>query len=65
MIAIPPFTKMPNGFVKDATGSIVVTCSELEVCTLYSENEIEKDGHFICPKCGRLGQRMVEFSWNK
>ena len=25
-------------------------------------SEVDKDGHFMCPNCGRLGQRMVEAS---
>jgi hypothetical protein len=28
----------------------------------YNESDIDKDPHFICPKCGRLGLRMEEYN---
>ena len=41
----------------------VLACSEETDCPLrFSEREVNKDGHFICPNCGRLGQRMIEAS---
>ena len=55
-----PFRVNESGFVEDVTGSRVIVCSEDTDCTLrFSEREAEKDGHFMCPACGRLGQRMV------
>jgi hypothetical protein len=49
--------------VVDATDSIVLVCSEETECALrFSEREVNKDGHFMCPDCGRLGQRMIEAS---
>jgi len=59
-LARPPFQHTERGHVRDSTGSLVITCSEESLCLLFSEDEVEKDGHFMCPKCGRLGQRMVE-----
>lgn len=62
-LAIRPFLPGKGGFVIDAEGSVVLTCSEDTDCGyLFSEREVEKDGHFMCPGCGRLGQRMVEAS---
>ncbi len=58
--AILPLHLDPSGFVRDSTGSLVLACNEEAVCFLYSEKEIEKDGHFTCSECGRLGQRMTE-----
>ena len=58
--SIPPFRLDPAGFVRDSTGSLVLACNEERVCYFFSETEIEKDGHFMCSKCGRLGQRMIE-----
>ena len=47
--------------VKDATGANVLICSEDRECgTFWNEKQIDVDPHFICPTCGRLGQRMVE-----
>jgi hypothetical protein len=60
--AIRPFS-LGKVFVLDATGSVVLACDEEATdCPLFSEREVEKDGHFMCPVCGRLGQRMVEAS---
>ena len=62
-LAVPPFHVNSADFVIDATGSTVLTCSEETDCPLrFSEREVNKDGHFICPNCGRLGQRMIEAS---
>jgi len=47
--------------VYDATGSIVLVCDEDTHCGgVWAEREVNKDPHFICPNCGRLGQRMEE-----
>jgi hypothetical protein len=59
-LARPPFARAERGHVRDSTGSLVITCDDEILCMLFSEREVEKDGHFLCPKCGRLGQRMVE-----
>ena len=59
-LARPPYQKADHGHVRDSTGDIVITCDDEILCTLFSEREVEKDGHFMCPTCGRLGQRMVE-----
>jgi hypothetical protein len=59
-LARPPFQRAERGHVRDATGSLVITCDDEILCMLFSEREVDKDGHFMCPKCGRLGQRMVE-----
>jgi hypothetical protein len=62
-LAVPPFHVNGADFVIDSTGSTVLACSEETDCPLrFSEREINKDGHFICPNCGRLGQRMIEAS---
>ena len=58
--AKPPYHLSLHRFVRDSIGDIVITCDDEILCTLFSEREVEKDGHFMCPKCGRLGQRMVE-----
>jgi len=58
--AVPPFRAAPP-WVVDASGSLVLACSESTNCPhRYSENAVDADAHFICPNCGRLGQRMVE-----
>lgn len=60
-LAVRPFRITDAGLVIDANGSTVLACSEVTDCPLrFAEREVEKDGHFICPNCGRLGQRMVE-----
>lgn len=59
-LAKPPYQKAECGHVRDSIGDVVITCDDEILCTLFSEREVEKDGHFMCPKCGRLGQRMVE-----
>ena len=60
-LAVPPFRYFVGGFVKDEAYSTVLVCSEDGDCPLrFSEREVEKDGHFMCPNCGTLGQRMVE-----
>jgi predicted RNA-binding Zn-ribbon protein involved in translation (DUF1610 family) len=47
--------------VYDATGSIVLVCDEDTHCGgVWAEREVNKDPHFTCPNCGRLGQRMEE-----
>jgi len=62
-LAVRPFHVNGADFVIDATGSTVLVCSEETDCPLrFSEREVNKDGHFICPNCGRLGQRMIEAS---
>ena len=62
-LAVRPFHVNGADFVIDATGSTVLACSEETDCPLrFSEREVNKDGHFICPNCGRLGQRMIEAS---
>lgn len=60
MIPVYPL-RIESGRVIDATGTCVLACSADTDCPMrFSEREIEKDGHFMCPNCGRLGQRMVE-----
>ena len=59
-LAKPPYRRTARGHVCDSTGSLVITCDDEILCMLFSEEEVEKDGHFMCPKCGRLGLRMVE-----
>lgn len=59
-LAKPPYQKAECGHVRDSTGSLVITCDYESLCMLFAEREVEKDGHFMCPECGRLGQRMVE-----
>lgn len=60
-LATDPFTVDSFGFVKDATGSRVLVCAEDSDCPLrFSERAVDANGHFTCPNCGRLGQRMVE-----
>jgi hypothetical protein len=59
-LARPPFVGAERNHVRDSTGSLVITCSDESLCMLFSEREVDKDGHFMCPTCGRLGQRMVE-----
>ena len=62
-LAVRPFHVNGADFVIDATGATVLACSEETDCPLrFSEREVNKDGHFICPNCGRLGQRMIEAS---
>lgn len=59
-LAVKPY-RVDGSFVKDANGSTVLACSEDTDCpNRYAEREVEKDGWFMCPLCGRLGQRMVE-----
>jgi hypothetical protein len=59
-LARSPFVRAERNHVRDSTGSLVITCSDEILCMLFSEDEVDKDGHFMCPRCGRLGQRMVE-----
>lgn len=59
-LAKPPYQRAARGHVCDSTGSLVITCDDEILCMLFSEREVDKDGHFMCPECGRLGQRMVE-----
>lgn len=59
--AVLPFRVNAHGRVEDATGSQVMVCSEDTDCPLrFNERSVDADGHFMCPNCGRLGQRMVE-----
>jgi len=58
--AVPPFTRSGQ-FVTDATGSRVLVCGDWGICqALYNEFAVDEEGFFICPICGRLGQRMIE-----
>lgn len=58
--ARPPFT-LRNGFVFDADDSRVICCSQDDGCPrLWKEEAVDADPHFMCPDCGRLGQRMDE-----
>ena len=60
-IARLPFHVNAQGFVVDAAGSRVLVCSEDTDCALrFNELAVDSDGHFMCPNCGRLGQRMVD-----
>jgi hypothetical protein len=63
--AIAPFHVNAHGWVVDATGSRVLVCAgwcagDMDCPLRFNEREVDADGHFICPNCGRLGQRMVE-----
>lgn len=61
-LAVGPFVQR-EGFVVDANGSRVVVCSleYPDLCDrLYAEDAVDAGAWFICPKCGRLGQRMEE-----
>ena len=63
LLAVAPFTPDAYGGMKDAEGDRVITCNdECPPCTLYKERMVDADGWFMCPKCGRLGQRMDEAS---
>jgi hypothetical protein len=63
LLAVAPFTPDAYGGMKDADGDRVITCNdECPPCTLYKEPMVDADGWFMCPKCGRLGQRMEEAS---
>lgn len=58
--AVLPFTIRGNN-VYDADGSRVIVCSEDRLCSrMFKEEKVDADWHFICPECGRLGQRCVE-----
>lgn len=61
-LAVRPFTEHFGGFVRDANGSLVVTCFDDHICELYASRELDalENAHFTCPYCGRLGQRMEE-----
>ena len=60
-LGVLPFQVHKNGFVVDASGARVLVCSEDTDCTLrFNERDVDSDAHFMCPNCGRLGQRMVE-----
>lgn len=60
-LAVPPFRLGDYNRVLDANGARVLACSEETTCPLrFAEPAVEKDGHFVCPNCGRLGQRMTE-----
>jgi hypothetical protein len=61
--AVAPFYPDAYGGMTDADGDRVITCDEsFPPCDFYKEKMVDSDTHFICPKCGRLGQRMVEAS---
>jgi hypothetical protein len=63
VLAVDPFTPDAYGGMRDADGDRVITCNdECPPCTLYKENMVDADAHFICQKCGRLGQLMEEAS---
>lgn len=60
-----PFTvvlplSLRGQFVVDATGSVVLTCSDDRQCALYRAEGIDAFPLFICPACGRMGCRMDE-----
>jgi len=58
--AVPPL-RAEGKVVKDSTGSRVLVCAEDTDCFMrFNERMVDSDGHFCCPNCGRLGQRMVE-----
>lgn len=60
--AVPPFTRGDYGYWLDATGDLVLVCSNDGDCQKrYAEDKVDSDPHFICPECGRLGQRMEEY----
>jgi len=61
MLGVLPFRVNERGFVEDATGARMLVCSEDTDCAFrFSERAVDADAHFVCPSCGRLGQRMVE-----
>ena len=63
LLAVGPFSHGFHGTVTDSDGDLVITCDdECPPCTLYKEKMIDADAWFMCPKCGRLGQRMEEAS---
>lgn len=63
LLAVAPFSPDAYGGMKDADGDSVITCNDdCPPCTLYKENMVDADAWFMCPKCGRLGQRMEEAS---
>jgi hypothetical protein len=63
LLAVAPFTPDAYGGMKDADGDRVITCNdECPPCALYKEKMVDADAWFMCPKCGRLGQRMEEAS---
>ena len=48
-------------FVYDAGGMRLLVCSPARDCSqIFRERDVDADPHFICPECGRLGQRMAE-----
>jgi len=62
-LAVAPYTPDAYGGMRDADGDRVITCNdECPPCTLYKEKRVDDDAWFVCPKCGRLGQRMEEAS---
>jgi|GEM_PF-5992431 len=56
------FPLMVKGdFVYDAGGMRLLVCSPARDCSqIFREREVDADPHFMCPECGRLGQRMAE-----
>lgn len=61
-LAAPPFTTRGNE-VYDANGDCVIVCCdepEYGCDQFYSDRLVSADAWFICPRCGRLGQRMEE-----
>jgi uncharacterized Fe-S cluster-containing radical SAM superfamily protein len=63
LLAVAPFSPDAYGGMTDADGERVITCNdECPPCTLYKEKMVNADAWFMCPKCGRLGQRMEEAS---
>ncbi len=58
--AVRPF-RQSGRFVADANGDRVLICSvEYDCGARYAERLVDAEAHFICPKCGRFGQRMEE-----
>lgn len=50
-----------HGRAYDDAGMRLLVCSPARDCSqVFREREVDADPHFICPECGRLGQRMCE-----
>ena len=59
LLVVAPFKIDAYGKIIDENGDRVITCNdELLPCTLYKEKMVDADAWFMCPKCGRLEQRM-------
>ncbi len=60
-LATSPFHVTAHGFVDTADHDRVLVCANDSDCPyLYAESKINADAWFMCPNCGRLGQRMEE-----